>query len=134
MRVAWFCTLLTRSKLDLAVVPHAVMPYSSTGVTLPLYSLLIVTVCAPCRACQFLRESHLGSDFSCLSLLFPRQLVEIHPQVGGVVLSKQSFRPLISRLAFCSFVERLKVVFLVLILTSHRFVQPSKMLSACCSM
>ena len=47
MRVAWFCTLLTRSKLDLAVVPHAVMPYSSTGLTLPVYSLLRVTVSAP---------------------------------------------------------------------------------------
>ena len=44
MRVAWFCTLLTRSKLDLAVVPHAVMPYSSTGLSLPVYSLLRVTV------------------------------------------------------------------------------------------
>ena len=37
MRVAWFCTFLTRPKLDLAVVPHAVMPYSSTGLTLPVY-------------------------------------------------------------------------------------------------
>ena len=47
MRVAWFCTLLTRSKLDLAVVPHAVIPYSSTGLTLPVYSRLRVTVSAP---------------------------------------------------------------------------------------
>ena len=36
MWVALFCTLQTQSKLDLAVVPHAVMPYSSTGLTTTL--------------------------------------------------------------------------------------------------
>ena len=69
MRVAWFCTLLTRSKLDLAVVPHAVMPYSSTGLTLPVYSLLRVTVSAPhiVPANFFMRASRtlaLASAFS----------------------------------------------------------------------
>ena len=69
MRVAWFCTLLSRSKLDLAVVPHAVMPYSSTGLTLPVYSLLRVTVSAPhvVPANFFVRASHtlaLASAFS----------------------------------------------------------------------
>ena len=94
MRVAWFCTLLARSKFDLAVAPHAVMPYSSTGLTLPVYSLLRVTVSAPhvVPANFFMRASRtlaLASAF--FSLLFPGQpLVESHPQVGWVVLSKQS--------------------------------------------
>ena len=82
--VAWFCTLLTRSKLDLAVVSHAVMPYSSTGLTLPVYiqSLESDSICSPCRACQLLREgkSHLGSGFSLFGLLSPGQpLVKSHP-------------------------------------------------------
>ena len=69
MRVACFCTLLTRSKLDLAVVPYAVMPYSSTGLTLPMYSLLRVTVSAPhvVPANFFMRASRtltLASAFS----------------------------------------------------------------------
>ena len=38
MAVAWFCTLLTLSKLDLAVpLPHVVMPFSSTGLSLLVY-------------------------------------------------------------------------------------------------
>ena len=89
MQVAWFCTLLIQSKLDLAVVPHAVMPYSSTGLTRPVYSH---STCTPCCACQLLHEgkSHLGSGFSLFSFLFPGQpLVKSHPKVGGVVLSKQ---------------------------------------------
>ena len=68
MRVAWFCNLLTRSKLDLAVVPHAVMPYSSTGLTQPVYSLLRVTVSAPHIVnANFMRASRilaLASAFS----------------------------------------------------------------------
>ena len=90
MRVAGFCTLLTRSKLDLAVVLHAFMPYSSTGLTLPVYSLLRVTVCAPhvAHADFFMRATR---TFSFFGLLFPGQpLVKSHPQVGRVVLSKQS--------------------------------------------
>ena len=47
MQVAWFCTLLSQLKLDLNVVPHTIMPYSSTGPTLPVYSLLRVTASAP---------------------------------------------------------------------------------------
>ena len=85
MRVAWLCTLLTRSKLDLAVVPHA--DYTS------IQSLESHSICSPCRACQLLHEgkSHLGSGFSFFGLLFPGQpLVKSHPQLGGVVLSKQS--------------------------------------------
>ena len=85
MRVAWCCTLLTRSKLDLAVVSHAVMLYSSTGLILPVYSLLSHSICTPCRACQLLHDGklQLDSDFSFFSL-FPRQpLVESHPEVGG---------------------------------------------------
>ena len=51
------------------------------------------SIYAPCHACQLLHESksHFDSGFSFLSFLFPSQpLVESHPQVGGVVLSKQS--------------------------------------------
>ena len=69
MRVVWFCTLLTRSNLDLAVVPYAVMPYSSTGMTPPVYILLRVTVSAPhvVPANFFMRASStlsLASSFS----------------------------------------------------------------------
>ena len=77
MRVAWFCTLLTRSKLDLAVVPHAVMPYSSTGLILPVYSLLRITVSAPhvVPANFFMRASRtlaLASAFSVCCFQFSR--------------------------------------------------------------
>ena len=47
MRVAWFWTLLILSILVLAVVPHAAMPYSRTGLTLPVYSLFGVETSAP---------------------------------------------------------------------------------------
>ena len=47
MRAAWFWTLLSLSILVLAVVPHAAMPYSRTGLTLPVYSLLRVEASAP---------------------------------------------------------------------------------------
>ena len=75
-------------------MPHAVMPYSSTVLTLPVYSFLRVTVSTPhvVSANFFMRASRtlaLASAFSVC--LFPGQpLVESHPQVGGVVLSKQS--------------------------------------------
>ena len=47
MRAAWFCTLLILSILVLAVVPHAAMPYSRAGVTLPVYSLFRVEASGP---------------------------------------------------------------------------------------
>ena len=95
MRVAWFYTLLTRSVLDLAVVPHAVMPYSSTGLTLPVYSLLRVTVSAPhvVPANFFMGASRtlaLASAFSvcCFQVSY---LLKVTPRyLGGVDLSKQN--------------------------------------------
>ena len=103
MRVAWFCTLLTRSKLDLAVLLHAVIPYSSTGLTLPVHSRLRVTVSAPhvVPVNFFMRASRtlaLASAFRSVvsrsaaraTLALGQPLVESHPQVGGVVLNKQS--------------------------------------------
>ena len=47
MRAAWFWTSLVLSILVLAVVPHAAMPYSRTGLTLPVYSLFRVEASAP---------------------------------------------------------------------------------------
>ena len=77
MQVAWFCTFLTQLKLDLAVVPHAIMPYSSIGLSLPMYSLVRVTASAPhvVPANFFMRASRtLALVFG---LLFPCQpLVE----------------------------------------------------------
>ena len=60
---------VTRSKSDLAVVPHAVIPYSSTGLTPPVCSLLGVTVSVPhvVPASFFMRASRtlaLASAFS----------------------------------------------------------------------
>ena len=58
-----------------------------------IQSLESHSICSPCCACQILHEGkwHLGSGFCFLGLLFPCQLpVESDPQVGGVVLSKQS--------------------------------------------
>ena len=45
-RAACFWTLLILSILVLAVVPHAAMPYSRTGLTLPVYRLLRVEASA----------------------------------------------------------------------------------------
>ena len=70
---------------------HAILKYWSDSTS--IQSLESHSICSPCRACQLLHEgkSHLGSGFSLFGLLFPGQpLVERHPQVGGVVLSKQS--------------------------------------------
>ena len=69
MLVAWFCALQTRSKSDLAVVSHAVMPYSSTGQILLVYCLLRITVSASrvVPADYFMRASRtfaLSSTFS----------------------------------------------------------------------
>ena len=115
MRVAWFCTLLTRSKLDMAVVPHAVMPYSSTGLTLLVYSLLrvTVTVSAPhvVPANFFMRASRtlaLASAFS-VCCFQARRLSKAHHQIGGLSSASRVW-PLICRVAFSSFVERLKMV------------------------
>ncbi|RUS81785.1 hypothetical protein EGW08_010477 [Elysia chlorotica] len=45
--VAWFCTLVILSRLDLAAVPHADTPYSRTGRTLPVYMVFRILALAP---------------------------------------------------------------------------------------
>ena len=97
MWVAWFCTLLTRSKLDLAVVPHAVILYSSTGLIQPVYSLLRAMASAPhvLPANFFMKASHtlalVSAFLVCCFHVSPLSKVPYpHPQLGGVVLSKQS--------------------------------------------
>ena len=92
MQAAWFWTLLILSILVLAVVPHAAMPYSRTGLSLPVYSLFRVE--APCRTRQLFHECKpdLRSGFGSLSVLFPSQpFIKSCPKIRGGFLLRSEF-------------------------------------------
>ena len=127
-------SLLTRSKLDLAVVRHAFMPYSSTGLTLPVYSLLRVTVSAPhvVPANFFMRAV---APWLCLQLsqfVVSKSAIFQKSPPGRLGCPQQAESG--CWYAGLPSVPLLKGGLPCLILTSHCFVQHSKMLSACCSL
>ena len=138
MRAAWFWILLIFSILVLAVVPHAAMPYSRTGLALPACSLFRVEASAPhvVLASFFMSASRtFALDLVlCVCCFQVSRLSKVTPRYVGLSYAFRVWFPS-RRVTFCSFGERLKTVYVVLVeltFTDHFLVPLSRTSSACC--